>query len=111
SVLGRRACEVRKMNLGVLGAAKLIDCSGVPGELRGLDYLHSHYGRLSWKTVVEPAIKLSRSGFPVTQDLVEFMDSATRGTIDFFVKGPSWAVDFAPNGTRVGLGDTTTRKR
>ena len=30
---------------------------------------------------------------------------------DFLVKDPSWAEDFAPNGTRVGTGDTMTRKR
>lgn len=30
---------------------------------------------------------------------------------DFLTEDPAWAVDFAPNGTRVGLGDTMTRKR
>lgn len=29
----------------------------------------------------------------------------------FLVKNPSWALDFAPNGTRLGLGDIITRKR
>ena len=30
---------------------------------------------------------------------------------DFLSKDPSWAEDFAPNGTRVGEGDIVTRKR
>ena len=30
---------------------------------------------------------------------------------DFLSKDPSWAEDFAPNGTRVGEGDVVTRKR
>ena len=30
---------------------------------------------------------------------------------DFLVKDPSWAQDFAPNGTRVGTGEIMTRKR
>ena len=30
---------------------------------------------------------------------------------DFLVKDPTWAEDFAPNGTRVGIGDIMTRKR
>ena len=38
------------------------------------------------------------------------MDFATR-TYDFLTFDSTWAVDFAPNGTRLGLGDTMTRKR
>ena len=29
----------------------------------------------------------------------------------FLVEDPQFAIDFAPNGTRVGLGDIMTRKR
>ena len=32
-------------------------------------------------------------------------------TKDFLVNDPNWAIDFAPKGTRLGLGDTLTRKR
>lgn len=58
-----------------------------------------------------PAIRIARFGFPVTEDLVQFMDWATKDMPDFFVEDPSWAIDFAPNGTRVGLGDVMSRKR
>jgi gamma-glutamyltranspeptidase/glutathione hydrolase len=84
--------------------------SGVPGELRGLEYLHKNYGVLSWSTVLAPAIKLARYGFPVSFDLLKFMQFSTKD-YDFLTYDPSWAVDFAPNGTRVGLGDILTRKR
>ena len=30
---------------------------------------------------------------------------------DFLTGDPNWAEDFAPNGTRLGLGDTITRRR
>ena len=50
--------------------------SGVPGELRGLQYLHEHFGRLPWKTVMQPAIKIARDGFVVKADLVNYMDQA-----------------------------------
>lgn len=30
---------------------------------------------------------------------------------NFFLNDPQWAIDFAPNGTVVGLGDIVTRKR
>ncbi|KAL8932446.1 MAG: hypothetical protein Q9216_006831 [Gyalolechia sp. 2 TL-2023] len=85
--------------------------SGVPGELRGLEYLHQHLGKLPWSHVMQPAINLARNGFLVTADLVRYMDSATKGQDNFLVDEPTWAIDFAPNGTRLGLGDTMTRRR
>ncbi|MCJ1286614.1 hypothetical protein MMC26_005960 [Xylographa opegraphella] len=84
--------------------------SGVPGELRGLEHLHSKYGILSWSTVLDPAIRVARYGFPVSQDLIKYMDFATRD-YDFLTFDPTWAIDFAPNGTRLGLGDIMTRRR
>jgi gamma-glutamyltranspeptidase / glutathione hydrolase len=85
--------------------------SGVPGEVRGLAHLHDNYGRLPWKTVMQPAIDTARNGWNVTIDLVNYMRSATAGQKDFLSQNPSWALDFAPNGTRVGLGDVITRRR
>ncbi|KAH7319103.1 putative gamma-glutamyltranspeptidase 1 [Rhexocercosporidium sp. MPI-PUGE-AT-0058] len=80
--------------------------SGVPGEVRGLEYIHKKYGCLPWKKLIIPSVKVARYGFPVTEDLVRYMGSST-----FMVTDKTWAIDFAPNGTRLGLGDTMTRKR
>ncbi|EAW19497.1 gamma-glutamyltransferase [Aspergillus fischeri NRRL 181] len=85
--------------------------SGVPGELRGLEHLHKKYGLLPWSVLVQPAIRTAREGFPVGQDLVKYMKSAVGDGKDFLVENPTWALDFAPNGTRVGLGDIMTRRR
>lgn len=85
--------------------------SGVPGELRGLEYLHKRYGALPWKRVVAPAVNVARKGFVVTQDLVNYMTAATSLSGDFLSYNPEWAMDFAPNGARVQLGDIMTRKR
>ncbi|WPB08364.1 uncharacterized protein RHO25_013030 [Cercospora beticola] len=89
--------------------------SGVPGELRGLQHLHENYGKLPWKDLVLPSVKIARDGFVVGKDLVKYMDSAVASAEDvvgnFLVDDPNWAIDFAPNGTRLGLGDTITRKR
>jgi gamma-glutamyltranspeptidase len=85
--------------------------SGVPGELRGLEHLHKGYASKSWKSLVSPAVKVARNGFPVTEDLVRYMKSATTGIENFLVKDPTWAIDFAPNGTLLGLGETITRRR
>lgn len=83
----------------------------MPGEIRGLEYLHKNYGKLPWCVVMQPAIKVARDGFKVTQDLVNQAKSATAGQSNFLVEDPSFAIDFAPNGTLKGLNETITRKR
>ena len=85
--------------------------SGVPGELRGLDYLHKNYGRLPWSHVFQPAINVARNGFPVTEDLASYEKIGTAGFDNFLIQDPSFAIDFAPNGTLLGVNQTITRKR
>jgi gamma-glutamyltranspeptidase/glutathione hydrolase len=88
--------------------------AGVPGELRGLEYVHTKYGKLPWRSVVEPSVRVARYGFEVTEDLVRYMAFAIsegQSKSNFLVEDPVWAVDFAPNGTLLELGDTITRKR
>lgn len=43
----------------------------VPGTVAGLYEAHRKAGRLPWKTVIAPAIRLAEAGFPVTPKLVE----------------------------------------
>lgn len=83
--------------------------SGVPGQLRGLENAHNRHGKLSWAHVVAPSVKLARDGFKVQEDLIKTMNTAKPN--DFFTDDPSWAVNFAPRGRRVQLGETMTRKR
>jgi len=85
--------------------------SGVPGEVRGLEYLHKNYGKLPWVDVVMPAVKVARYGYRVNADLVKYMASATSGVDNFLLNNPTWALDFAPNGTLLQINDTITRKR
>lgn len=58
-----------------------------------------------------PAVEVARNGWNVTNDLVRYMASASVGVPDFLCSDPTWALDFCPNGTRLGLGDVITRKR
>ncbi|KFY73766.1 hypothetical protein V499_06157 [Pseudogymnoascus sp. VKM F-103] len=87
------------------------DASGVPGELRGFEYVHKKYGKLPWAMVVMPAAKVAERGFPVTEDLFGFMTSTVNKGQHFLTEDPSWAIDFAPNGTLLQPGEIMTRKR
>lgn len=86
--------------------------TAVPGDLRGLEYLHKHYGKLPWSALVQPSVQLARNGFSVNEDLIHFMNEAVAQAGDnFLCNDPSWALDFCPTGTRLGLGETITRRR
>jgi len=67
-------------NAGLIGYKSI----GVPGSVAGLVYAQQHWGKLSLKAVMEPAIKLARDGVVVTweeaqgmhdKDLEQFQDS------------------------------------
>ena len=41
--------------------------SAVPGTVAGMAMAHARFGKLPWKTVLEPARRLARDGFPASQ--------------------------------------------
>ena len=45
--------------------------SGVPGTVDGMVTIHSKYGKLAFREVIQPAIDLARNGFKVTKDQAE----------------------------------------
>ncbi|EHK26617.1 uncharacterized protein TRIVIDRAFT_50329 [Trichoderma virens Gv29-8] len=85
---------------------------GVPSEVKGLEYMHTKYGVLPWKTVMQGAIHVARNGFRVSSDLVRYMGSTFKADGEtFLTKDPNWATDFAPDGDLVKEGAWMTRKR
>lgn len=58
-----------------------------------------------------PAVHLARNGWEVNEDLVHYMQLAIEGIDNFLVNDPTWAIDFAPQGKLLKLGETITRKR
>ncbi|MEO8432835.1 MAG: gamma-glutamyltransferase [Acidobacteriota bacterium] len=45
--------------------------SGVPGSVAGLALVHRQGGHLPWRALVEPAIRLARDGFVMTENVAE----------------------------------------
>jgi gamma-glutamyltranspeptidase/glutathione hydrolase len=59
--------------------------SGVPGTVAGLIYALENYGTMELKEVLRPAIKLAKSGFPVSRGLA----SSLLRYEDYLAKDPS----------------------
>ena len=74
---------------------------GVPGTVAGLHLAWKEQGKLPWRRLVEPAIKLARDGFPVTEGLARSL----RGELDEFKKFPASLAQFSKNGQPYEAGD------
>ncbi|MHB8575117.1 MAG: gamma-glutamyltransferase [Dehalococcoidia bacterium] len=44
-----------------------------PGNLKGWEHVAERHGRLSWRQLIEPAIRFARSGFPASGYLVQII--------------------------------------
>ena len=47
---------------------------GVPGNLRLMEAAHARHGKLKWKALFGPAIRLARDGFVMTERLYQFLE-------------------------------------
>jgi gamma-glutamyltranspeptidase/glutathione hydrolase len=75
---------------------------GVPGTVAGLHLAWKEQGKLPWKRLVDPAIRLARDGFPVSEGL----SRSLRGVLPQLKKYPASAAQFSKSGVPYEPGDT-----
>lgn len=74
---------------------------GVPGEIAGLHEAWLQHGRLNWRTLFQPAIKLARDGFVVAP----YLASSIAKSAKKIMNDPGLQQVFAPNGRLLQAGD------
>jgi gamma-glutamyltranspeptidase / glutathione hydrolase len=77
--------------------------SGIPGTVRGFEFVHDKYGRKPWKDLVDPAVRLARDGFPVSYGLSESLHAAN--TSEKLSRFPDSKRIFLSNGVFYEPGD------
>lgn len=74
---------------------------GIPGEIAGLHAAWLRYGRLPWKVLFEPAIKLAKQGFVVSP----YLGSSIADYEDKIMADPGLQRVLAPNAMLLKSGD------
>ncbi|MBD3750299.1 MAG: gamma-glutamyltransferase [Sphingobacteriales bacterium] len=72
---------------------------GVPGSVAGMWEAHQKYGKLSWKTLLKPAIRLAKGGFKITNNQAR---SLNNHQINFRTENPKSNYLVKVNAWKVG---------
>ncbi|MBD2042802.1 gamma-glutamyltransferase [Microcoleus sp. FACHB-672] len=75
--------------------------AGVPGTVAGLYEVHQQYGKLPWKTVVQPAIRLADQGFVVGRQYV----TSAEARKEVLLSNPAAREIFTLNGRMYAVGE------
>ena len=74
---------------------------GVPGTVSGLHVAWKDHGKLPWRRLVDPAIKLARDGFPVSEGLARSL----AGVLDNMKPYPASVAQFSKKGAPYEAGE------
>lgn len=91
--------DMYKSNLNTKSEGPL--SAGVPGELAGLHQAWLKYGRLPWKSLFQPAIKLAKQGFIIAP----YLSHSISKCANKILSDPGLKQIFAPNGKLLQAGD------
>ncbi|MFA5989032.1 MAG: gamma-glutamyltransferase [Sphingomonas sp.] len=75
---------------------------GVPGNIRLMAMVHKKFGKLEWKALFQPAIRLAEQGYQVTRPMAAAMGFVSQTWSSF----PATAALYAPGGKPAAEGDT-----
>ena len=75
---------------------------GVPGNIRLMALAHKKWGKLPWKTLFAPAIRLAEDGYQVTQPLAD----RTAGMARIWDRFPVIAAQYTDKGQPLAVGAT-----
>ncbi|KAF9112019.1 hypothetical protein BGX27_004104 [Mortierella sp. AM989] len=78
----------------------------VPGEIRGLELAHKRFGKLPWKRLFAPVVKMAREGWTVGPELARRIQLVK----DMVETEPDWSHVFAPEGTALREGQLIKRE-
>jgi gamma-glutamyltranspeptidase/glutathione hydrolase len=74
---------------------------GVPGTVAGLHHAWKEHGKLPWKRLVDPAVRLARDGFVVTAGLADSLAAVLNQMKPY----PASIAQFSKNGVPYEAGD------
>jgi len=81
----------------------------VPGVLAGFDEAHRAFGRLPWKILLEPAIRLARDGIPLPGEVyahwTDLTEPGHKSGLERIHATPACAAIFAPGGNVLKPGE------
>ena len=92
--------ELRKLGVSQIPRTGPLPVS-VPGAVDGWFELHSKFGRLPMKELLQPAIAYARNGFPVTEVIAQGWAANAR----VLSKYPNFAATYMPGGKPPAKGD------
>jgi gamma-glutamyltranspeptidase/glutathione hydrolase len=73
----------------------------VPGTVDGWYELHGKFGKLPMKSILAPAIRYAREGFPVSELIAYYLELSSKRFKDY----PNFAETWMPNGHAPAKGD------
>lgn len=74
---------------------------GVPGTVAGLHMAWKEQGKLRWKRLVDPAVRLARDGFPLSEELADSIARAMPAMQQY----PASVAQFSKHGVAYESGD------